>query len=432
MFLFVYNIVVCLYGFAVRIAAGWNPKARLWVRGRKQVFAEIRRAMEHNTRPVVWMHSASLGEFEQGRPLVEALRAAYPDSFIAISFFSPSGYEAVKGYEKADLLFYLPLPTRRNARRLVTLLSPRLVLWIKYDYWYHYLSVLKKKNIPLLLVSAIFHRHQPFFRWYGPLYRKMLRCFSWLFVQSGLSEKRLRLIGIAGNVTVSGDTRFDRVAAIAGNFTPLPEVERFIGGRDVLVAGSTWPEDEEILAHYANTHPDICFIIAPHEIDAGHIRDIRQLFRYAIPYSQWNDSKEPGYGQQNGEAQTGEEKVNTLIIDNIGMLSRLYSYATVAYVGGGFGSEGVHNVLEAAVYGKPVVFGPVFNQFREAIDLLEEGAAFTIETALGCEDTMNRLLADARFLAESATAAKNYVQRNQGATGRIMRYIQENRLLIRS
>lgn len=430
MFLFLHNIVIRLYGFAVRIAAGWNPKARLWVRGRKQVFAGVKRAMEHNTRPVIWMHSASLGEFEQGRPLVEELRAAYPDSFIAISFFSPSGYEVVKGYGQADLLFYLPLPTRRNARKLITLLSPRLVLWIKYDYWYHYLSVLKSRKIPLLLVSAIFHRHQPFFRWYGTLHRNMLRCFSWLFVQNGLSEKRLRLIGIAGNVTVSGDTRFDRVAAIAGQFAPIPEVERFIAGRTVVVAGSTWPADEEILAHYANTHPEICFILAPHEVDAEHIRDIRRLFRHAIPYSEWSGKQPSASSEHGGEALPGG--ANTLIIDNIGMLSRLYYYGAIAYVGGGFGSEGVHNVLEAAVYGKPVVFGPVFNRFREAIDLLEEGAAFTIETALECEDTIHRLLSNAHFFDESATAAKNYVQRNMGATEKILRHIQENRLLMRS
>ncbi len=419
MFLLVYNIVVRLYGAAVHIAALWNPKARLWVRGRKHVFEEIRLAMKDNTRPVVWMHSASLGEFEQGRPLVERIRTAYPEYFIAISFFSPSGYEAMKGYDKADLTFYLPLPTRRNARRLAALLNPRLVLWVKYDYWYHYLAELKRKNIPLLLISAIFHRHQPFFRWYGSLYRKMLGCFSRLFVQSGASEKRLQLIGVAGNVTVSGDTRFDRVATIASHFTPIPEVGLFTGGQTIVVAGSTWPEDEEVLAHYANAHPEIRFIIAPHEIDEEHVRDIQRLFRRAVRYSEWS-VREPPAG------------VNTLIIDNIGMLSRLYHYATITYVGGGFGNDGVHNVLEAAVYGKPVIFGPVFNQFREAIDLLEEGAAFTIETALECEDIMNRLVSDAKFLNESAAAARGYVQRNKGATEKIMQYIQENRLLIRS
>ncbi len=416
MFLLIDNIIIRLLAITIRIASLWNSKARLWIRGRKDILNKVKQALQGNGRPVVWMHSASLGEFEQGRFLLENLQARYPDHCFVITFFSPSGYEVMKDYKAADHIFYLPVPSRSNARKFIELLNPSLVLWIKYDYWYHYLHELKKKGTPVLLVSALFHRSNSFFKWYGPLYTKMLHYFTWLFVQDEPSEKRLRAIGIE-KVSVSGDTRFDRVVDIANNFSALPEIEAFVQNRTVIVAGSTWPEDEEELDHFANTHPDIRFIIAPHEINENHLKDIEKLFRFSIRYSALSSLPPQG-------------TINTVIIDNIGMLSRLYKYATVSYVGGGFGDDGVHNVLEAAVFGKPVVFGPVFNQFREAIDLLEEGAAFTVENALELEKTLKNLLADPVLYRESAEAAREYVYRNKGATGRILSYIQENRLLI--
>jgi 3-deoxy-D-manno-octulosonic-acid transferase len=415
-FLFIYNLAINGYFAAIRLASLWNPKARLAVKGRKDIFRHIEERLKSNDRPVAWMHCASLGEFEQGRFLLEILRKEKPWACIVVTFFSPSGYEAAKNYRIADHIFYLPFPDRKNAKRFVSLVKPKLVLWIKYDYWYHYLHELKKRNIPLLLISAIFHRHHPFFKWYGPLYRKMLRCFSWLFVQTPDSAERLSSIGIKENVTVNGDTRFDRVIDIAENFTPIAEIERFIADHPIVVAGSTWREDEEELDHYANTHPHIRFIIAPHEIEEPHLKEIEELFHHTIRYSALGSS--PGEGK------------NTLIIDNIGMLSRLYRYATITYVGGGFGSDGIHNVLEAAVYAKPVVFGPVFNKYREAIELLEEGAAFTIESAVELEKTFSDLLADEKLYRECCDAARKYVYAHKGATHNIMRYIQENRLLI--
>ncbi len=417
MFLLIYNIVIRGYAAAIRLASLWNPKARLWVSGRRNVFKKLGDALGNNTRPVVWMHSSSLGEFEQGRFLLENLRKQYPSVCIVITFFSPSGYEVMKNYKVADHIFYLPLPTARNARRFIEIVNPRLVLWIKYDYWYHYLTGLKKRNIPLLLISAIFHRHQPFFRWYGQLYKKMLECFSWMFVQTPESARRLESIGFTNNVSVNGDTRFDRVIDIAENFTNLPLIEKFIGDAQVIVAGSTWPEDEEELDHYANSHPQIKFILAPHEIDEDHLADIEKLFHHSVRYSQLerNDSS----------------RANTLIIDNIGMLSRLYHYATITYVGGGFGDDGVHNVLEAAVYRKPVVFGPVFSKFTEAIGLLEEGGAFTIESALELEKTLGDLLSDRKLYEECSDAAGKFVYSHKGATQNILNYIQENRLLIK-
>ncbi len=362
------------------------------------------------------MHSASLGEFEQGRFLLENIRIKYPDKCIVITFFSPSGYEVMKDYKGADHIFYLPLPTKRNAKKFIDALRPQLVLWIKYDYWYHYLAELKKNHTPLLLVSAIFHRRQPFFRWYGTIYKKMLRCFSWLFVQNDESAKRLASIGFSDNVSVNGDTRFDRVIDIAENFTGIPQIEAYCGSAQVVVAGSTWPEDEEELDHYANTHPEIKFIIAPHEIHEDHLKSIEKLFHHSVRYSQINSS--------------GTRNKNTLIIDNMGMLSKLYYYATIAYVGGGFGSEGVHNVLEAAVFKKPLLFGPVFNKFREAIGLLEEGAAFTVNNAIELENVLNNLLSDENLFEECAVAAGKYVYGHKGATHNILNYIHANRLLI--
>ncbi len=362
------------------------------------------------------MHSASLGEFEQGRFLLENIRKQYPGYCIITTFFSPSGYEVMKNYQGADYIFYLPFPTKNNAKRFISIINPSLVLWIKYDYWYHYLIELKKRDTPVLLVSAVFQKHHPFFKWYGPLYRKMLRCFSWFFVQTPQSAQRLAGIGFTKNVSVNGDTRFDRVIDVAENFVPVSGIEEFTGSANVVVAGSTWSEDEEELDHYANTNRDIKFIIAPHEIEEEHLKEVEKLFNHSVRYSQINN--------------TDYKNKNTLIIDNIGLLSRLYHYATITYVGGGFGDDGIHNILEAAVYGKPVLFGPVFNKYIEAIELLEEGGALTIDNALELEKTFNDLLADKKYYEESCKAAKDYVFRHKGATENIMRYIQENRLLI--
>jgi 3-deoxy-D-manno-octulosonic-acid transferase len=416
-FLLIDNIIVRLLGVAIRIASLWNNKARLWIAGRKNILQRVQKALDNEPRRVIWMHSASLGEFEQGRIVMERLRQLYPDKCYVITFFSPSGYEVMKNYNGADFVFYLPAPTSRNAKKFISLLNPQLVLWIKYDYWYHYLYELNKRKTPLLLISALFHRKHSFFRWYGPLYTRMLKCFTWLFVQDESSAERLKSIEI-GNVTVGGDTRFDRVIDIAGKFEEIPMIGEFIGDAPVIVAGSTWPEDEEEIDHYANTHNGIKFIIAPHEISEDHLRDIEKLFRCTVRYSML------------AKNMTGYTDVNTLIIDNIGMLSRLYRYGTVAFVGGGFGDAGVHNVLEAAVYGKPVIFGPVFSQFREAIDLLEEGAAFTVDNALDLEKTFNDLLNDKQLYSECSEVARGYVLKNRGATEKIVNYIQENRLLM--
>jgi 3-deoxy-D-manno-octulosonic-acid transferase len=444
--LFFYNIFLLLYTVLLRIAALWNPKARRWVHGRIGIWDKLkstagnRPATTNHTRPatggelqtsnskLVWMHCASLGEFEQGRPVLEMIRAQYPGTKLLLTFFSPSGYEIRKDYPGADYIFYLPMDSKPNANRFLDIFQPTLVLWMKYEYWYYYLAALKKRNIPALLVSGIFRNNQPFFRWYGRLHRFMLECFAHLFVQTQHSKKLLGKIGFANTVTVSGDTRFDRVVTIAGQFEPIPLIEQFCGSSKVIVAGSTWIDDEEELDHYANTHPDIKFIIAPHEIDEEHLKEIEKLFKHTIRYSTLQAAPQttPAPPQAGNYKQ---QTPNVLIIDNIGMLSKLYKYATITYVGGGFGDDGVHNVLEAAVYGKPVVFGPVFDKYIEAVELEESGGAITIDNALELEKTFDELLPGDTKYAESCAAARNYVYAKMGATNTIMEFIQEKRLL---
>lgn len=417
-----YHVFLWAYRLGIWLIAPWNRKAKKWLEGRKGLFDRMQAELgspRDGKPPVIWMHCASLGEFEQGRPVLERLRAASLESKIIVSFFSPSGYEARKDYKGADHVFYLPLDSRKNARQFIQLVDPTLVIWIKYDYWYYFLAELKKRNIPTLLVSGIFRTDHPFFKWWGRLHRYMLECFTHLFVQTEASRKLLESVGFSGNVSVSGDTRFDRVIEIAETREPLPAIEAFCQGARVIVAGSTWEEDEEELDHYANTHPDIRFIIAPHEIEEARLKEVELLFHNKIRYSEWTQGK---------AAPAGRPAPNVLIIDNIGMLSRLYQYATITYIGGGFGDDGVHNVLEAAVYGKPVVFGPVIEKYVEAVELAECGGGIVIDSALEAESVFNRLLKDKEEYQHACEASRNYVYARKGATDKILGYIQEKRL----
>jgi len=429
----------------------WNPKARRWVEGRRGIFERIAAEMSSDEdlsraaggpvvrRPLIWMHCSSLGEFEQGRPVLEELRRLSPATRILVTFFSPSGYETRKNYAGADHIFYLPLDSRRNARRFVDLVQPQLVLWVKYDYWYYYLLELKKRNIPLLLVSAVFRRDQPFFKWYGRLHRYMLECFTQFFVQTPASAKLLSGLGITENVSVSGDTRFDSVIGIAGHSEPMPLIEAFCGDRPVIVAGSTWEEDEEELDHYANTHPEIRFIIAPHEVEEARLKEVEGLFRYRIRYSVWAGAGGEAASDKGGAASEKLQAAsrtlvsgrapNVLIIDNVGLLSRIYRYATITYIGGGFGDDGVHNVLEAAVYGKPVVCGPVIEKYIEAVELVDSGGGIVIDSALEAESVFSRLLSKGEDYEHACKASKEYVQARKGATEKIVGYIVKNGLL---
>jgi 3-deoxy-D-manno-octulosonic-acid transferase len=389
------------------------------------------------------MHCASLGEFEQGRPLLEAIKKRYPQAVVILTFFSPSGYEiTTAGNTKkpgiADHIFYLPMDSPSNAARMVEAIKPSVVLWVKYEFWYYYLTELKQQRIPVLMVSGIFRESQPFFKWYGGIWREMLKSFSWFFLQNEDSQELLAAIGIQQNVSISGDTRFDRVIEIAQQFEPLPLIEAFCGNSKVIVAGSTWEEDEEELIHYVKNNPQIKFIIAPHEIHEENIRDVQKEFAGAMLYSELlknsaadgrkvadNTGTTSGLKTRNSKPETA----NVLIIDNIGMLSRLYHYADISFVGGGFEESGIHNVLEPAVYGKPVIFGPEYEKFAEAVDLVECGAGICIHNALELEKVLVELWENEALLRQKSEAAKNYVYSKAGATWDIMDHIQEKRLL---
>ena len=423
-----YRLFLALYWLGAVFLSLFNKKAKRWLTGRKNLFAELARLPPASARRTIWIHCSSLGEFEQARPVLENLRRAYPGCFILLSFFSPSGYDIRKDYPGADAVTYLPPDRPVNAEKFLGLVEPELVVWVKYDYWYFYLTAIKRRNIPLLLVSGIFRPQQPFFRSWGHFHRSMLHCFTMLFVQNRASADLLAAAGFT-RVIVSGDTRFDRVAEIARQQISLPLVEAFVGTGQVVVAGSTWEEDEEELDHYANTHPEIKFIIAPHETDGERLLDIEKLFRRCIRYSDLEGRVGPreasGGFWPSADAFAG---INVLLIDSIGLLATLYRYGTVAYVGGGFGDDGVHNVLEAAVYGRPVIFGPEYDKYAEAVGLVAAGGAFDVENALELEKTLDILLSDGQDYRGACESAGKFVQDNTGATGIIMNYIQEKRL----
>ena len=420
-----YNIFLFLYSIAIRIAALWNPKAKKWLQGRKDPFATINSKLQTLNSKLLWMHCASLGEFEQGRPLLESIRKKDPDLKVVLTFFSPSGYETMKDYKGADHIFYLPMDSPSNAARFIDAIKPSLVLWVKYEYWFYYLDELKRRNIPVILVSGIFRADQPFFKWYGGIWRKMLSCFTHFFVQNEESKTLLESINVTQGITINGDTRFDRVIEIAKNFQPISSIDEFCGGATVIVAGSTWEEDEVELLHYVKMNPRIKFIIAPHEIDSSKLASVKKEFPNSVFYSELL----PTHRALRATNYQIPASPNVLIIDNIGMLSTLYKYATIAYVGGGFGTDGVHNVLEAAVYGMPVVFGPEYEKYEEAIGLLEAGGGESISGPLGLEKVMTDLLNNERTRVQKGVAAKDFVYSNTGASEKIMSFIQEKRLL---
>jgi 3-deoxy-D-manno-octulosonic-acid transferase len=412
-----YNLFIKLYPIAAQLLSSKNPKAKHWVNGRKNIFIRLQKAFEANTQPVIWMHCSSLGEFEQGRPVIEQLKQQYQQHKILVTFFSPSGYEIHQNYRGADWVFYLPMDSAKNALQFFDVVRPQLILFVKYEYWFYYLQEAKKRNIPLLLIAGIFRKDQPFFKWYGNFYRSMLPCFTHFFVQTEASKKLLQSIGFKQNITVAGDTRFDRVIEIAQQTIELLPIDLFIQNHTVLIAGSTWAEDDLELSHFIRSHESIKCIIAPHDIGNERIKQCLELYKNAILWSEWIKVASPNTHFQ------------CIIIDNIGLLSKLYKYATIAYVGGGFGNDGVHNVLEAAVYSKPVIFGPEYEKYIEAIELIEVGAAWSIDSAITLEENLATLLDNPIEYEKACTSAGNYVQSKSGATKKVLEYIYENRLL---
>ncbi len=402
-----YSFVIYVYLLVVKIVSLFNKKVRLMVNGHAKVFDILRENIKEG-EPYIWFHAASLGEFEQGRPLMERIRRQYPEYNILLTFFSPSGYEVRKNYEGADVICYLPFDTPRNVRRFLDLAHPAMAFFIKYEFWQNYLKALQRRHIPVYSVSSIFRKEQVFFRWYGGQYYKVLTRFTHLFVQNEISKNLLSQLGIR-DVTVVGDTRFDRVVEIMQQAKRLPLVQAFKQDYPVFVAGSSWPPDEDLFIEYFNTHPEWKLIIAPHVIGENHLQDI--ISKLKRPYVRYTRATEENVKQ-----------ADCLIVDCYGLLSAIYRYGEIAYIGGGFG-VGIHNVLEAAVYGVPVMFGPNNKRFREARQLLQEGGAFEIQDAAGFKALTDRLLSDEAFLKKSGDAAGRYVKGNAGAADKILSMI---------
>ena len=403
-----YTFCICLYSFVIRLAAFFgHAKAKRLVEGQKQVWNRIQTRLSQCERRI-WIHCASLGEFEQGRPLMEDIRANYPHFRILITFFSPSGYELRKDDAGADDVFYLPFDTRRNARRFVRLIHPEIIFFIKYDFWRNYLKIIEQYQIPLYLVSAIFRPEQVFFKWYGGWYRKLLTAFTHFFVQNGQSKELLAGIGFT-NITITGDTRFDQVCRISDRAKQIPQVEQFVNGQPCIVAGSSWPSDEEMLTRYINTdNRNIKWIFAPHELHESQIKRLMESVHIkAVRYSQLSGKNPADY--------------QLLVIDNFGMLSSLYRYATVAYVGGGLDeNNGVHNTLEAAVYGIPVIFGGVYDEYQEAVDLVTLGGAISIRDYNEFALKVNNLLDNPQLVKRIGDIAGAYVASGRGATAKVL------------
>lgn len=402
---FLYSAGISLYAAAVRMAAKKNPKASKMVAGHEVVFDYLKANRKAGDR-YLWFHAASLGEFEQGRPLIEEIRRTYPQYKIALTFFSPSGYEVRKNYAGADLICYLPFDTPSNANRFVDLLQPEKAFFIKYEFWANYITALQQRNIPVYIFSAIFRQEQPFFKWYGGFFRRLLKAYDYVFVQDEPSAQLLRNIGI-DKLSVTGDTRFDRVCEICSQAKDLPLIARFReGAKFVMVAGSSWPKDEDILTDHFNRHPEMKLIVAAHEIHESHLADI--IAKLKRPYVRYSELTEENAAQ-----------ADCLIIDCIGLLSSIYRYGDAAYIGGGFG-VGIHNVLEAAVYGIPVVFGPNYAKFREARELIAAKGSFSIDNQSQYDALVDRFMSDADFCAASGKLAGAYVEANAGATRMIL------------
>ena len=401
-----YDIGLNAYQAAIALAAPFNQKAKLMRQGREQQFERMQQALQGNQAPVVWFHCASLGEFEQGRPVIEAFREEFPGYKVMLTFFSPSGYEVRKNYTGADYIFYLPLDSHHNANRFLDIVKPRLAVFVKYEFWHYYLQALEQRAIPVLSISAIFRPDQVFFKPYGEFNRNMLRRFTHLYTQNQASLQLLQGIGIA-KASVAGDTRFDRVLQTAAGVKAIPVVEAFAGEQPVFMIGSSWPADIDVLLPLIHKYrQSIKFIIAPHEIHESGISQLQQqLGDGAVRFSQASVADAARY--------------SVLVIDNIGMLSSLYSYGTYAYIGGAFG-KGLHNTLEAAVFGLPLFFGPRFEKFQEAKDLVQLGCAFPVTNAEELLQAFARVHETPGLRQSITDKEKTYVQEQAGATAKIM------------
>lgn len=400
---FLYNIFIHIYILALNLISPFNKKIKTMLKGEKECFDRLQNLNSEDK--VAWFHCASLGEFEQGRPLIEEVKKQFPEYKILLSFYSPSGYESKKDYALADYVVYLPNDTKSNAKKFVKKVNPDLIFFIKYEFWYNYISALKGRR--LFQVSLILRQNQYFFSWYGKWFAKQLKNFEHFFVQNQQTANLLNKIGYK-NVTISGDTRFDRVMTIANNAKSFTEIEKFCeGNQKIILAGSSWLADEKIIQQ-AVKNLDIKLIIAPHVVGENHINEIQQLFPEAILYS---------------ELANNDKKSNILIINCIGILSNLYQYCDIAYIGGGFG-VGIHNTLEAATFGKPICFGTNYHKFQEAIDLINLKAAYSISNQEELKQVLETLLNNEKIYNQSAEASKDYVKTKIGACKKIIEHLK--------
>ncbi len=402
-----YNLGIACYGVVARVAAMRNEKVRKMIEGQNATIDYLKGVIDKRAA-YVWIHVSSLGEFEQGRPLIERIKRENPSRKILLSFFSPSGYEVRKNYEGVDAVCYLPFDTPGNARRFLDAVKVEMAIFVKYEFWGNYLQELSRKNISTYLISSIFRAKQPFFKWWGGMFRGMLKRFKHIYVQDEASQQLLAGIGME-NVTIAGDTRFDRVTDIMRTTTNLPLIERFKGeARHTIIVGSSWAADEDMYAQWINAH-DVKVIIAPHQFDQARLQSMLQRFDDSMLLSEY---------EKHADDAAEIKSVKCLIIDCFGLLSSIYRYGDIAYVGGGFG-VGIHNINEAAVYDMPVVFGPKYHKFKEAVDLIALGGGFVINSKEECEKTLSLLTTDATVLETASKIAGNYIKDNLGSTQKI-------------
>ncbi len=406
---FLYNIIVVFIGVFLQLIALFNKKIKLFVDGRKETFKKIEKAISVNDK-TIWIHCASLGEFEQGRPIIQELKTQYPNHKIILTFFSPSGYEVQKKYKYADVVCYLPLDTKLNAQEFIKMIHPEMVVFVKYEFWPNILKELKLQKIETILVSGIFRKDQVFFKSYGSWMQKSLKAFSFFFVQDQNSQKLLKSIGFE-NVSVSGDTRFDRVNAIKQQNNQLDFMSEFKQDNLLFVAGSTWKEDEKLIVEFINNCEleHVKFVIAPHNINKVEINNLKNsINKKTILFSE-KDSEDIS-------------NAAVIIIDTIGLLTKIYSYAAIAYVGGAF-NTGLHNVLEPATFGLPILIGPKYNKFKEAVDLVEKKGCVVVKDFNELQDLLNTLFLDPLFRSEKGKITGDYIENNIGATKMILEYI---------
>ncbi len=410
--LFLYNLIILFASQVVKALSFFSPKMKLFVNGRKEVFPVLQNKISA-TDKTIWFHAASLGEYEQGLPVIEKIKVQYPNHKIVVTFFSPSGYEIRKNNAVADVTIYLPLDTKSNAKRFIQAIHPEMVFFIKYEYWPNYLNELKIQNIKTYLISGIFREGQAFFKWYGSFYRNALESFDYFFVQNDSSKQLIQSIGF-NNVKVSGDTRFDRVVSILELDNSLDFIEQFKNHQTTIVIGSSWPKDENLLINYINnSSEDVKFIIAPHNIKSDQITNLKsQITKSTVLFSEKNNIDLSSF--------------NVFIIDTIGILTKIYSYADIAYVGGGFGNPGVHNILEPATFGLPIVIGPNYSHFAEATALVNLDGCISISTQNELNDAFNLLINNKDERHERGHICATFVQMNKGASEVILKHICNN------